>query len=601
MTEIIKHPLKSIVIADENVRKDADADGDIPALANLIAEEGLQQPLCGYRKGKTQIAVYDGRRRLLALRLLEKEDRLPKDCRDGVPVRLGTKALARQASLSAGLSHRGFHPAEEHRQFAALVEDGRSVRDIAKLYSMSERDVERRLRLARLAPMIFAAFARDDLSLEQAQAYALTDDQDRQMRLLEAGGYGASAYSIRRALTEGEIPATDKRAKLIGDAAYEAAGGTVRRDLFGGGGDTFTDPVLLDMLVQKALEDAAGAVNDEGWSWVQTMAEFDHGLHTTHFRVHASKAAFPDDVQADYDKAKERHAALIGDDDEGGDLTEAEWEEVDALETRMDDIEAAHMVYTDADKERGGAVVYLRHDGVIDVMRGLVKREKQTKGEGENAAIPHALHRRLTETATECLARELANDVEVADIVLTTALAQAALGSGAAPGIKIALSGLALSPDAGLPVDHQLAERQESQAECVGFDFTETLAKIAALSPTHRSWIKATAVAVSLDFSEPRGDQRSTSARRTAEAVAAMLGCDVARHWTPDAAFFTKMPRAALLAALKEMGREDASLEKAKKADLADLAARHALSCGWLPEPIRFVHAPKDRANADAA
>jgi len=46
-------------------------------------------------------------------------------------------------------------------------------------------------------------------------------------------------------LTEGEVPSHDRRVALIGLAAYEQAGGGVRRDLFAddaGGGVTLTDP-----------------------------------------------------------------------------------------------------------------------------------------------------------------------------------------------------------------------------------------------------------------------------------------------------------------------------------------------------------------------
>ncbi|MEL7519942.1 MAG: ParB N-terminal domain-containing protein, partial [Pseudomonadota bacterium] len=63
-------PLKALIVAPENARKDSPPDDEIKALADRIAIDGLQQPLSGYRRGKTHIAVYDARRRLLALRML---------------------------------------------------------------------------------------------------------------------------------------------------------------------------------------------------------------------------------------------------------------------------------------------------------------------------------------------------------------------------------------------------------------------------------------------------------------------------------------------------------------------------------------------------
>ncbi|MEE4211471.1 MAG: ParB N-terminal domain-containing protein, partial [Parvularcula sp.] len=104
------YPLSALAIAAENVRHASRADDGIPALAQLIADSGLQQPLCGYKKGRTKLLIYDGRRRLLALQHLAREDRLPKDCLDGIPCRIGSKAEARAASLGAGLGAKGFHP-----------------------------------------------------------------------------------------------------------------------------------------------------------------------------------------------------------------------------------------------------------------------------------------------------------------------------------------------------------------------------------------------------------------------------------------------------------------------------------------------------------
>ena len=64
------YPLSALAIAEENVRHTSQPDDGIPALAQMIADTGLQQPLCGYKKGRTKLLIYDGRRRLLALQHL---------------------------------------------------------------------------------------------------------------------------------------------------------------------------------------------------------------------------------------------------------------------------------------------------------------------------------------------------------------------------------------------------------------------------------------------------------------------------------------------------------------------------------------------------
>ena len=63
------------------------------------------------------------------------------------------------------------------------------------------------------------------MSDEQARAFAISDDHERQTLVFENGGKTASARWIRAQLTTGEIRASDKRAIFIGVEAYEAAGG----------------------------------------------------------------------------------------------------------------------------------------------------------------------------------------------------------------------------------------------------------------------------------------------------------------------------------------------------------------------------------------
>ncbi|NNU17534.1 ParB N-terminal domain-containing protein [Parvularcula sp. ZS-1/3] len=596
MTDFITHPLKSLVIAEENARAEAEPDQGIAQLANLIAEEGLQQPLCGYAKGKTQVAVYDGRRRLLALKQLAKEHRLPSGCTDGVPVRLGSKEQARQASLSAGLSHRGFHPAEEYRQFARLLEDGKTVPEIARTYSVAEREVEKRLKLARLAPPIFDAFARDAITIEQAQAFALTDDHDRQVALLEPHGFDISAHAIRRHLTEGETPATDKRARFVGLEAYEAAGGKVRRDLFGEDGDTLADNGLLTRLAEKKLQEIAEEVRGEGWSWVLAMVAFDPALHQTCYRVHPQKHEVTGEAKEEQGRLVARLKALLdgpeGTEPEEHDLSSEEWEEVEAIEARMDEIDRAHTGFTDDDRARGGVVVHLDHKGEPKIVRGLVRREeKKAETKPDKPSVPHSVHKRCTEIVTQALARDVAANPAEAGILLTAVLARSAFSHWSLQGVKLAISGFHPSEGSELPVSHALAERQEHFAERLGDSLAETVAMVQGLTEDERRELRAFCLAPSLDFTEARSDQPDHGARRTAALIAERFGSDLRQHWTPDEAYFQKLSRPALADALREMGSRETGLESCKKADLVPMAVRRAKSSGWLPESVRFAEA----------
>lgn len=580
--------LKCLVIAEENARKNSPPDAEIDTLAELIAAEGLQTPLNGYRRGKTQLAIYDGRRRLLALRKLAKQDRLPKDCKPGIPCRIDRREIARQASLSADIGHRGFHPAEASRQFLKLADDGQTIPDIAKTYSISERAVSGLLKLSRLAPKLFEAFAADEITLEQARAFTLVEDHARQISVFESGGVGASARWIKSQLTQGEIPATDKRAALIGVEDYEAAGGTVRRDLFHEDGVTFIDAALLDKLVAERLETERATLAAEGWAETRAMTEFDHDIFRTHLRVHPSQEPLSEDAQSQYDKMQAQLDDFMTRED---DLSEAEWETVETLEADMEALNEVHTKYQPEDYAIGLAIISLRHDGGIEITRGLVERKAAPKSKTEKPAMPHSAHRRVMDIATQCLARDLANNSEVADIITTATLAHSAFGFSAASAVKLSIGGAAIHQDAELDLSHDLAARQERHAEHVSSDLIGAIEYVAGLDADARLDLRTLAVAVSIDLSEPRGDQRDPRARKVGAKIAAMLGCEPTRHWSPDEAFFKKLPKPVLIEALAEMGRKDTGLDKAKKGDLVPMAVRLAKQTGWIPEPLQVVRA----------
>jgi ParB family chromosome partitioning protein len=66
-----------------------------------------------------------------------------------------------------------------------------------------------------------------------AQAFAITTDTEAQERVFDRlqGRGSIDPRMVRSILTEGEVPALDRRVRFVGLAAYEAAGGAVRRDL----------------------------------------------------------------------------------------------------------------------------------------------------------------------------------------------------------------------------------------------------------------------------------------------------------------------------------------------------------------------------------
>jgi ParB family chromosome partitioning protein len=95
--------------------------------------------------------------------------------------------------------------------------------------------------------------------------------------LAELSDWRLDPRSIRRALTETEVPASDKRVRFIGLEAYETAGESVRRDLFDdANGGYAQDAELLDRLVTDKLSAVAAQLSGEGWSFVHTMIDLDY-------------------------------------------------------------------------------------------------------------------------------------------------------------------------------------------------------------------------------------------------------------------------------------------------------------------------------------
>ncbi|MCQ8186505.1 hypothetical protein [Parvularcula maris] len=176
--------------------------------------------------------------------------------------------------------------------------------------------------------------------------------------------------------------------------AYEEAGGKVRRDLFGEEGDTLADDGLLTRLAEKKLQEIADSLRPEGWSWVLAMVEFDPSLHQSCYRVHPQLREVTGEAKEERDRLAERLKTLLdspeGTEPENHDLSRAEWEEVEAIETRMDDIDKAHTDFTDEDKGKGGVVVHLDHRGKAKIVRGLVRRadDKTKVKKAEKPSVP---------------------------------------------------------------------------------------------------------------------------------------------------------------------------------------------------------------------
>ncbi|QPB24524.1 ParB/RepB/Spo0J family partition protein [Rhizobium sp. 007] len=442
MTEIITIALNKLDADPKNVRKAYSAEG-VEALAANIREDGyrLLQNLV-VRKGekKGRYFVTAGGRRLAALNLLAKAGEIAKDFPVECKEREGE--IATEISLAENILREDMHPLDQYEAFDALAKQGKDVADIAARFGTTEIIVRKRLALARVSPVLLQLYRDEDMSFAQLSAFTISDDHERQVTVWNAlPSWNRDAHSIRRALTEEMIAATDKRVQFIGGlAAYEEAGGAVKRDLFDDRNAGYaTDAALVEKLVAEKLEATASNVRAEGWKWVECSPTAPAGYHA--MKRHYPEAialseedqAALDAAQTEYDELAELIENGVADDEAETKLTEVE-KRIDALNARTEG-------YSPEALEQAGTLVFLDYYGRLAIERGLVKPDENAEmedrdddgeghpsGKGTEApkvpSINHsaALIEDLTAHKTAALRIELANNPEVALVAVVHAM-----------------------------------------------------------------------------------------------------------------------------------------------------------------------------------
>lgn len=606
---------------------------DIATLAASIAAEGLLQnltvvpdpdsPLAG--AGEFQnYQVIAGSRRLRALRHLVETKRLPADYE--VPCRVIDEGQALSASLAENSIREAMHPADEFTAFRDMIDAGKSIEDIAARFGVTPIFVQRRLRLANVAPKLFELFRTDQIKLDQMMALALTDDHTLQLKAWGSDKstppWQRSAEQLRKTLTKKEIDLeADPIAKFVGRQEYERAGGVVHSDLFSDtGGGFVTDLALLQSLAAKKLEQAADQVRKESWSWVEVRETVDHAALYDFQRAQPEGMRKLTDVEkkrineltTERNKIDTQLTALQDVEDESADA------ECDKLHDRRGEI---------ADELRGidesrtkwdpkilaqcGAIVTI-DQGKVKVHRGLAKGKLRqakdaaaTKSGTNTAAKPghsEALTRELTAHVTFAIAAELIAHPGMAVIALTHRLAlgqfYSTQGAGylrdpvtikhdvsypTKPAQNSRAEGLSIAPDSSPDLAKIAAERKELQA-LLPKKSAELLAWLMKAEGKNVTRVLAFCVAESIDAVS--GDEKDAGKQPLADA----LRLNMATRWTAGADnYLSRVGAAQIRAAMADAGAGKtnvAGTEKMKKAELVNHA--QPLLANWLPKFMRF-------------
>lgn len=639
MTTLREIPLNKLVPSTANVRKTG-ASAGIEELAASIAAHGLLQNLSvrpvldGENAETGKFEVVAGARRFAAMKLLAKQKKVPKTA--AVPCIVQETSDPTEIGLAENFYQLPMHPADQYEAFAKLHDgQGMTADDIAARFGLTAAVVRQQLKLGAVSPALLQVYRDGGMNLEQLMAFTITDDHVAQERVWSELSWNKGRDMIRHLLTQGQVPANDRRAVFVGIEAYEAAGGVVVRDLFDEAhGGFFADTVLLDRLVLEKLDAAAHAVTAEGWRWMAVAPEFNYGLSAGMRRVYPNPLLLSDEGQARLDALEAEYEALSVQHD--GETATPEIEaEFDRLEAEIDALRGRE-AYQPDDIGRAGAIVSLGHDGTVRIERGFVRPEdepvvEQSADVGEPAATegmervsgeiePEAAELEELETAT-ALSDKLVEDLTYHR---TAALQDRLAGN---PDIALAaiVHALAVRTFYGAGYNPQTCLKIEPAIVVFGNGIADGKAA-QAVAARHDQWARKLPKSgadlwgwIAAQDTEMRLSLLAYCAARTVYAVrqpwnkdpkrldhvdklAAAVGLDMAEYWTPTVgSYLGRVTKARIVEAVREgvSDRDAESLANFKKAEMANHAERLLADKRWVPAVLQTPAPVKRSGTAD--
>lgn len=623
--ELLLIPLSQLRPSNRNVRKSGSVS--IPELASSIARVGLLQNLTVVAAPDgAHYEVVAGRRRLAALKLLVKRHKLDKN--QAVHCLLVQDDAARTVSLTENVQREAMSPIEELFAWKDLAAEGRPVEDIAADFGVTPLVVQRRLKLANVSPRLLADFDTQAVTLEQLMALAITDDHAAQeAAFYESPQWQRNPEALRDHLTSNEVDASrDAVARFVGLAAYENAGGGMRRDLFADdkNGVFLTDGALLESLARDKLATTVEQVRLEGWAWVDAAPRVTSADLYQFQRVRSTRRE-PNKTEAKRIAKLEAQQAKLQDrvddeDDMSDEQAQALENEMDELGNQLEAIERGLMEYPSAAMALAGAVVSVDAMGAIVVHRGLLRdeqakalraQEQQESGaagsgpdgggaEPAKPGISEKLTKRLSAHRTAALQAEVARHPQIALVAVVHRLAlRVVVDTYRTEGSAITVSaspqnGLGLhAPDiADSPAAIGMQKVRQAWADRLPQDPDALFTELLAYPQQELLSLLAVCVASTVDAVTPR--EGDTPAALLAQAVE----LDMHDWWTPTAAgYFEHVSKAKALEAVHVFAPEQVNrLAKLKKAEIASEAERLAVGTGWLPTMFQKVVASTGEA-----
>ena len=636
-------PLNKLVPSPRNVRRHNDPAADAE-LKTSIAARGLLQNLIVRPGAKGKFEVEAGERRRKAMLALADAKVLPKDHEVTCLVLEDTAEGAIETSLAENFHRLAMNPADEAQAFASLIEAGASIEDVARRFGLTVRFVEGRLRLAKLAPVVFEALASGEITLDLAKAYGATSDQAIQARVFEqvsTGYYAPNPDSIRRMVLSGTVRGSDPRARLVGRDAYIAAGGLIERELFDDeDSEAWADVALLETLAAAKMEEQAKVLAEEqGLAWVKPTLDpyASHDLVEGLVRLPAEPAPLTEAELArldELDTSYDEYAAILEDEDSAEDAVAAAEAAIEAIERECQDIRARPPVIAAELKSEAGMILVLSRDGT-PVLQPVFYGEREVDGGNDDAveivsgeagegkrraALSKRLVDELAMQRRDVLALHVASDPGLALDLMVFTLADADTLDYRARSATTLRGGTPAGPIIGFEAKDAAASASLAEFKSGldenwrgGADVSERFDRFRALSDEARAAWLGHVVGRTLEASLNMAGERRIDFH---DHLATLIGIEMAAWWRPTAAnYFDRVSKAVILDALAAVGGPDLSSRFAsvKKGDLAMSAERvfggtyitevevRERALAWVPEVMRFAGAATVEVEADDA
>ena len=173
---------------------------------------------------------------------------------------------------------------------------------------------------------------------------------------------------IKSRLVGEAAASSDRLARFVGRARYEAEGGTITEDLFGEN-IYFNNAELLTRLAEEQLAAAAEVMQASGWKWIETSFQQPDWQVTEKLGRIYSEPVKPQKGEAE---RRDELAGLIDDHK----ASEKQQQEHATLSEKLD-----ARFWTERQKVFAGAFLYIGHDGTISTDAGYVRPDDRKAAE----------------------------------------------------------------------------------------------------------------------------------------------------------------------------------------------------------------------------